>query len=757
MSCFNFIIMKVNGADVSNLPYEDAVQLFLNAEEPIIVEVRRKCLSENNKLSFFNYDDDSPYKSPTLAVIASSSSASTSNSPLLPHFRKDNIDAVPLSPNKQKPAFASVSCQTDLSTFDDEFNEVIFMNDDDSKSGVFYRRKSKPTTIMDVMADNVDDYLKTEFDFEEITLKKSRSAENLGFTISYSTDDFLASNSGSDENDDDGGCIKEDIKLKYDKDKEYNLLNEKCAPRFKIYVSDIVPNSLADQDGRLRQGDRILQINGQNVLEKIDPDSLLTENKYSVKILVSRYAFAGDDDFLDSAVYCDDKECQLDKLVSSNEYECEQNSFSSSAKSSWMIPSKHGQALPHSSATFTGKTSSVNTCNTACQILPSIATENVCDIFSHSNIKDQLETVSKEITLLNSQISVMKQLQTETSMSSDKHHQQQQQMSSSSCSPKKVKKKTLKNYNNYPTECKASMPREPTVKGSPDAVEHIYETILEDGESDVYYCSPFEGINERRVEEWLKSIGCPNSNIHCSIKERGRTEIEPISVRLQKHNEPILDDYDNSSSAYNTGGSCSSAFLAFETKPSTGSQNDCQNYRALVTKSFSKTQSNQFSSVCRKPDFAINNKCQTDAGRTKKPSTVISDDNPSKNTDSKATAASVAAADSDGHSTLVARSSVYRMCQSKAIEEYKEKDKSEMVWKVKRRPDGSRYIVRRVIKKHSITENTENSAIHQESASAIDIDYKRQLYRVKERSRTRHHKAPTIPSKEKPHSQHWLV
>lgn len=115
------------------------------------------------------------------------------------------------------------------------------------------------------------------------------------------------------------------------------------------------------------------------------------------------------------------------------------------------------------------------------------------------------------------------------------------------------------------------------------------------------------------------------------------------------------------------------------------------------------------------------------------------------------------------------------MCQSKAIEEYKEKvykmvfvfkilillhkfqDKSEMVWKVKRRPDGSRYIVRRVIKKHSITENTENSAIHQESASAIDIDYKRQLYRVKERSRTRHHKAPTIPSKEKPHSQHWLV
>lgn len=743
MSCFNFIIMKVNGTDVSNLPYEDAVQLFVNAEEPIIVEVRRKCLNENNKLSFFNYNYDSPYKSPTLAVIASN------NAPLHSHVRKDSIN------DTNKPANITISCQTDLSVFDDE-SKILFMKSENNAQREICLKtpKSKPKTTTDILLEDEfdDDFLETDLDFEEITLKKSKSTENLGFTISYSTDDFLASDFGSNECDEEEECTKLN-KLPFRDD----FFESKFTPKCKIYVSDIIPNSIADQDGRLRHGDQILQINGQNVLEKIDPDKLLTENKYAVKILVSRQVFGGDDDFLDSAVYCDDKECQEDKHVSSI-YEFEQNTFSSSASC------QLGKQDQTKITTITDSKEDTNT--NASKILPTIDIENVGDIFSHANIKIQLETVSKEISLLNSQISVIKQLHTTeatpaltTSFSMNKHpqpKQQHQQKQTLSSSPKKIKKNTLKSikYN----ECKSSSKESPQ-----DIVEHIYETIPEDADSENYYCSPYEGINEKRVEEWLKSIGCPNSNIST---DKNRADEHPLHVRLQKHQNSILDDYDNSSSAYNTGGSCNSAFLALESRHNVHYQRERHNSQTLVSKSQIKTlqssternqtliYSNQRSSICPKLDkFQMDARGSYNSFRTT--GTLIPFDVNAEITDN----ASLVGTDSDGHSTLVAKSNVYKMSHSKAVDEYKEKDISGMAWKVKRRPDGSRYIVRRVVKRNSTISSEkkhEHSPTLLESAAGIEIDYKRQFTRGKERNR-RHHKAHVNPSKEKSHSQHWLV
>ncbi|EGI69375.1 PDZ domain-containing RING finger protein 4, partial [Acromyrmex echinatior] len=57
----------------------------------------------------------------------------------------------------------------------------------------------------------------------EVTLRKSGSAEKLGLTVCYS------SGSGSEDLD------------------------------TEIYISEIVPESLAARDGRLREGDQILQ------------------------------------------------------------------------------------------------------------------------------------------------------------------------------------------------------------------------------------------------------------------------------------------------------------------------------------------------------------------------------------------------------------------------------------------------------------------------------------------------------------------
>lgn len=65
---------------------------------------------------------------------------------------------------------------------------------------------------------------------QEVTLRKSNSDERIGLTVSYSSGN--GSGSGSDD-------------------------AETCT---EVYISDIAENSVAARDGRLRQGDQILQV-----------------------------------------------------------------------------------------------------------------------------------------------------------------------------------------------------------------------------------------------------------------------------------------------------------------------------------------------------------------------------------------------------------------------------------------------------------------------------------------------------------------
>lgn len=86
---------------------------------------------------------------------------------------------------------------------------------------------------------------------------------------------------------------------------------------------------------------------------------------------------------------------------------------------------------------------------------------------------------------------------------------------------------------------------------SPSAIEseteHIYETIPEDSESEPIYCCPYKGddTEQRLVEEWLTD--------HQKRSSNGKS---PWS-RTTKSNSS-MEDHENSSSAYNTGGSCNS-------------------------------------------------------------------------------------------------------------------------------------------------------------------------------------------------------
>lgn len=77
--------------------------------------------------------------------------------------------------------------------------------------------------------------------------------------------------------------------------------------------------------------------------------------------------------------------------------------------------------------------------------------------------------------------------------------------------------------------------------------EHIYETIPEDSESEPIYCSPYRCENSEQllVEEWLSD--------HQKRTSNGKSPWSRTTKSVSS-----IEDHENSSSAYNTGGSCNS-------------------------------------------------------------------------------------------------------------------------------------------------------------------------------------------------------
>ncbi|XP_046923034.1 PDZ domain-containing RING finger protein 4 isoform X2 [Lynx rufus] len=89
-----------------------------------------------------------------------------------------------------------------------------------------------------------------DFEYEEVELCRVSSQEKLGLTVCYRTDD-----------EEDTG----------------------------IYVSEVDPNSIAAKDGRIREGDRILQINGEDVQNREEAVALLSSEECKrIVLLVAR-------------------------------------------------------------------------------------------------------------------------------------------------------------------------------------------------------------------------------------------------------------------------------------------------------------------------------------------------------------------------------------------------------------------------------------------------------------------------------------
>ncbi|TRY82164.1 hypothetical protein DNTS_009471 [Danionella cerebrum] len=110
-----------------------------------------------------------------------------------------------------------------------------------------------------------------ELEYEEVDLFRSNIHDKLGLTVCYRTDD-----------EDETG----------------------------IYVSEIDPNSIAAKDGRIREGDRIIQINGIEIQNHEEAVALLTSEEHpNVCLLLARPEIQLDEGWMD-----DDRNDYLDEL-----------------------------------------------------------------------------------------------------------------------------------------------------------------------------------------------------------------------------------------------------------------------------------------------------------------------------------------------------------------------------------------------------------------------------------------------------------
>lgn len=94
------------------------------------------------------------------------------------------------------------------------------------------------------------------FPLQEITLEKTNSQEQLGLTVSYI---HCAPGSGSNGGGGGGGNTSGGNSVK---SSSINEVDSETST--EVYISNILPDSIAARDGRLRQGDQILQVSSEN-------------------------------------------------------------------------------------------------------------------------------------------------------------------------------------------------------------------------------------------------------------------------------------------------------------------------------------------------------------------------------------------------------------------------------------------------------------------------------------------------------------
>ncbi|KAM8702848.1 hypothetical protein ACLKA7_005185 [Drosophila subpalustris] len=797
----DYVVLKLNGNDITSLSSYEAVQMFLQAKETLVVELSRKKNNKKSAGSPLKSNSSSNGEQDESAEIcskvescasrdtndSSANQKSTTNNELILTLRVD-VDA---ERTTIEPTVAAKETQTSMDHFYDLQKNIE-------------HNKDIAQTIADHFIEQqhhlFEQCLEPEIDIEEVTLVKNDSCgDQIG--ISVCSNGFFNSTL-SDEGITSVIHCKTHLKSDDpdpDPDPEPDPDTDPDACE-DVFVGDIQTESIADRDGRLKRGDQILRINGIDIKNKTHAESQIAENSASVTLLVSRILYPEDDDDDDDDEDDDDE----DDIDSNFEY------------ANRYLTDDYTNVVDKLDKVLLAQRQSMKPVN-------ELVSEVEPAVKAASKMPNNAEIVQKS-----------KPVATEKA-AMDQAKLSLQSNASSKLPTGQLMAKNLPNTN-------ASKSAEQS-KFDYDESEHIYETIPEDSESEPLYCSPYQSSNymtamgscssadvlemqpqTQRVAQWLglKSQLSSRSVHTLSGRPKQQQQTNRTSSRVytlrsaitnttsgssssgagysacgyvnsgdtqHTHPHPANEEVDNSSSAYNTGGSNNSASPRQNLLPSANVDNvdnqSTSNNRHKCTASTKDTVlTSPLNNILMLPFGRI--LCSS-ASSTANPAHVPLIENTTQNSELLPFISPSAAAAAKPDPKLLRPNlnpnpkpteeqhcpqfnapnlSRYHFVSSQEVANktvsaskpssilvHTESASEEipMVWKVKRRPDGTRYIVKRPVRNQShvnlgIRKNMRNAEItttEDDTISEVKIgrywtkeERKRHIERARER---RHH------------------
>ncbi|XP_036335239.1 slo-interacting protein 1 isoform X2 [Rhagoletis pomonella] len=717
MAEINFLVFKINGTDISQMPEDKVVQMFLTAGEPLLVEMQRKSSITPN-CSALETTANSDYSEKDCKDVNAKMAGMAIATTLKPKtgesvkFDADLTSTVKLVVAiKTSEATATIeSASRDSKSTQTDNNYFIYDNS-----------KDRAEHYIEHEHNLLEHCLAPEIDIEEITLRKSDSNERLGLIVCYNG----CANNGALSNSDD---------------------NDACT---EVYISGIQPDSVAGRDGRLRQGDQILQINGKYIKNKEETELLIAENNNAVTLLVSRYLFTDEDDFNDPLLA--DLEVDEEDDVEEEEFYVESNITYENC----LLQNEPANELEKALALHSErKPTKLQIPAIENQLPTTAAVANVDTITSPSSsvqiCADIVECPEQKVLLVSSQPT--------TATRNDKalnQLQNQQPQKQNRTTHKNIAKKNLRSHKAEQSSRTLLSPFD-SVKNGPSEqhinydTEHIYETIPEDSESEPFYCSPYESstyvtafgscsstttdspqlqLQKMNVAKWLdvcvnptnisqlNAISASARGTSAGNRKQFHNDTNEMEIRKKSNTvrstlttitngssssggsgnsggSNIVDVSQNeerdSSSAYNTGGSNNSTIPLRSVLNQSGKcdsmLDDSKSLKSQLPKD--KTSSILSKTGCD----ALSQLSQTIRSNIESSADVRT--NPSVRTGIRQTMAVTTRVDEVNHKSLAKEDT--------------------MVWKVKRRQDGTRYIVRRparnrcLLRDRSIRINTEH-------------------------------------------------
>lgn len=796
----DYVVIKLNGNDITSLSSYEAVQLFLQAKETLVVELSRKkknnikCTSTENS----NGEEDDESAICTKVENFQICDSRNINSSALPVPKNEIILTLRTSSN-----FDNV----DVNATTDDVELTVVSKETQTTDNFFDIKKNVDHNkdIAQKIADHFieqqhhlfEQCLEPEIGIEEVTLVNDSIGGQMGITV--------CSNGFFNNTHTDGGIrsvICNDNKSSSDLILEYPDPDSDPDVCEDVFVSDIQSESIADRDGRLKRGDQILRVNGIDIKNKNHAESQIGNNKMAVTLLVSRILYPEDED--------DDDDDDEDDIDSNFEYA---NRF---------LSDDYTNVVDKLDKAFLAQRQCIKPTN---EIIPDIEPAGELPATNDLPISPVAQNHNQSVSQISNTTITENVAIDQTNLTLQSNSNLQSNISSA-----QLIVKSLPNSNSN-TRRSTAVSSEIT-KYDYDESEHIYETIPEDSESEPLYCSPYQSSNymtamgscssgdvlemqhqTQRVAQWLglksqissRSVhtlsgGRPSLNTKqqnrianrvytlrsaitnttsgSSSSGAGYSACGYINGRNDNENQNTnqnQEEVDNSSSAYNTGGSNNSASLRqnpvnLETENIT----TCANNRAL-SGSYKFTSSPSKNTLLASP---INSMLMLPFGKTG--SILCSTHLPQKGTLSEElqpfTSASVKAGfklmrpkqteEQQSHCPQFNAPNLSRYhfvssqeVANKAVSVSKPNsilvnaesvsEEIPMVWKVKRRPDGTRYIVKRPVRNHanmSIRKNIRNNDIpttEDDTISEVKIgrywtkeERKRHIERARER---RHH------------------